>query len=53
METAFRQIGIECDSKTVDTIFRITDGDMNGKIACKELQQLYTEVVRETEIDDY
>lgn len=34
METAFRKIGIECDSKTVDAIFRIADSDMNGNINC-------------------
>lgn len=32
METAFRQIGIDCDSKTVDAIFRIADGNNDGSI---------------------
>lgn len=37
METAFRQIGIDCDSKTIDAIFRISDADNDGSIKCTEL----------------
>ena len=34
MQTAFKQIGIECDSKTIDAIYRYADTDMNGAISC-------------------
>ena len=33
-ESAMRKIGIECNSETVDYIFRMGDGDMDGMISC-------------------
>lgn len=35
LESAFHQIGIECDSKTIDSIFRLTDFDMDNKLQCR------------------
>lgn len=46
MLTAFKQISIDCDSKTVDAIFRLTDSSMDGTISCSELEQLYFDVVK-------
>ena len=37
MQTAFKKIGIDCDSHTVDAIFKISDGDLDGKITCTEM----------------
>jgi hypothetical protein len=34
METTLGLIGIDSDSKTIDAIFRIIDGDDDGKISC-------------------
>ena len=52
METAFRKIGIDCDTKAIDAIFRITDSDLDGTISCKELETLYHEVIRDSAIDE-
>ena len=52
MLTAFKQIGIDIDTKTIDAIFRITDTSMDGLLSCSELESLYYDVVRETEIDE-
>lgn len=52
MLTAFKQIGIDIDIKTIDAIFKITDSGMDGTISCPELEQLYYDIVRETEIDE-
>ena len=52
MLTAFKQIGIDIDNKTIDAIFRITDTSMDGLLSCSELESLYYDVVRETEIDE-
>ena len=30
MQTALRKIGIDCDQKAVDAIFRMSDTDMDG-----------------------
>ena len=36
-ETAMRKIGIEVTSETVEHIFKLADGDLDGKISCTEL----------------
>jgi Ca2+-binding EF-hand superfamily protein len=41
METAFKKIGIRCDPYTIDAIFKISDGDFDGKINYTELEKLY------------
>ena len=35
METAFRTIGIDTSSSTIDYIFKITDRDTSGSISCQ------------------
>ena len=52
METAFRKIGIECDSHTVDAIFRMSDGDLDGRITCTEMEKLFEDIVRESAIEE-
>ena len=36
METAFRKIGIDISTSTVDYIFKVCDDDQNGTITCSE-----------------
>ena len=51
METAFRKLGIDCDSFTIDAIFRMSDGDLDGRISCTEMEKLFEDIVRETAVD--
>jgi Ca2+-binding EF-hand superfamily protein len=34
MESAFRKIGIDISTSTIDYIFKLCDDDMNGTINC-------------------
>ena len=51
METAFRKIGIDFDTKAIDAIFRISDSDLDGYITCKELEKMYLDIFKDSAID--
>lgn len=52
METALRKIGIDFDSKAIDSIFRSCDSDLDGYITSMELEALYSDMVRDSAIDE-
>ena len=52
METAFRKIGIDISSQTVDFIFKMCDDDMSGSISCAEFQKLFDNIIRESVIEE-
>ena len=52
MEGAFRKLGIDISSHTVDFIFQNCDRDNSGSISSGEFQQLFDSIIRESMIEE-